>query len=75
MDVRVQREMLKHVDVDPKRTSTREVFESPQQEQIRRSERFALDKWSSTEFHATGVIVAFLLALMMILNSPMSSHM
>jgi len=69
---KVQMEMRKHVDVNPRPASPM-TFESAQEEQIKKAERLALDGWSSTSFHATGVAIAFVLAVLMILNSPMST--
>ena len=71
---RVQREMLKHVDVNPTAASPL-TFESAQEEQIKKAERYALDSWSSPAFHATGVMAAFILAVLMILNSPMATNL
>lgn len=64
--------MLSHVDLAP-RTPDNVQYEASQVEQIKKSERAMLKNWHSSEFHATGVAVAFLLAIFMLLNHPLSS--
>lgn len=65
--------MLSHVDLAPRTTDSVQYEAPPQVEQIKKSEREMLKNWHSSEFHATGVAVAFLLAIFMLLNHPMSS--
>lgn len=62
---------MRHVDVNPKSEGTTISARSPEKAAIQRAEKFALDPWTSSTFHVTGVAIAFVFALAMILNHPL----
>lgn len=70
---RLRSEMNSHVD-DISSISSPPRFADPplvqQRDEIRKAEHAALDGWTSSSFHVTGVGVALVMALLMLVTGP-----
>ncbi|GMH33937.1 hypothetical protein BSKO_01771 [Bryopsis sp. KO-2023] len=66
----VQREIRRNVEVNPDPAPKPTYGKDPVGDTIRKNERYALDGWTSTKFHVTGVAVALALAIAIVVQGP-----